>query len=271
MVDAIELVHADQGSGDPTFVLIHGLCCDLTDWAPQLDALSKTNRAITPTLRGHGGEGSAPSTLTMENLAADVVSLLRAKGVTSAIIGGHSMGTRVVHEVRHQAPDIVKGIILVDGSDSAFGDLDAAMAGFEAATANGQLKPWLQSLFEVMFYGDEFAALRDACVRRALSMPDDNLRALYTSMMTWDATKGEAIMRATDVPTLVIQSTTRGEDGIRRALKDGEMGHYPDLVKTRIPTADFALLAGHGHFTSLEAPDWTNDAIASWAQKHGFM
>ena len=98
-------------------------------------------------------------------------------------------------------------------------------------------------------------------------MPDENLRSLYTNMMTWDATKGEAVMRGVNVPTLVIQSTTRGEDGIRRALRDGEMGHYPEVVKGRNGRAEFALLAGHGHFTGLEAPEWTNDAIKAWMSK----
>ena len=269
MTTTIELKHADQGSGEPTFVLIHGLCCDHSDWQPQLAGLAGAHRVITPTLRGHGGDGSDSATLSMENLASDVVALMRAKGVTNAVVAGHSMGTRVVHEVRHQAPELVKGIILVDGSDSAFGDLDTAIASFETATADSKLKSWLQGLFEIMFYGDEFTTLRDACVKRALSMPDENLRSLYTNMMTWDATKGDTIMRAVDVPTLVIQSTTRGEDGIRRALKQNEMGHYPDIVKSRNANAEFALLAGHGHFTGLEAPEWTNDAIVSWAKKTG--
>lgn len=271
MTATVELKHVDQGQGDPTFVLVHGLCCDLSDWQPQLEAFAATHRVITPTLRGHGGDGSAADTLSMENLAADVVALLRAKGVTNAIVAGHSMGTRVVHEVLHQAPDIVKGLILVDGSDSAFGDLDAAIASFEAATADGQLKPWLQGLFEIMFYGDRFAELRDACVARALRMPDENLRSLYRNMMTWDVTKGEVQMCAITVPTLVIQSTTRGEDGVRRALDEGEMGHYPDLVKSRNTQAEFALLAGHGHFTGLEAPAWTNEAIMTWAKRSGLV
>lgn len=271
MVETVELEHIDEGAGEPAFVFIHGLTCDLTDWRPQVDAFSPTNRVIAMTLRGHGGEGSAPKTLSMENLASDVVALLRGKGISKAIVAGHSMGTRVVHEVLVQAPELVSGIILVDGSDSAFGDLDAAKAGFEAATSGDQLKPWLRGLFEIMFYGDTFAELRDQCVARALRMPDDNIRALYTHMMTWDATKSDTVMRAITVPVLVIQSTTRGEDGIRRALREGEMGHFPDVVKSRNSQAEFALLAGHGHFTGLEAPQWTNDEISAWGRRHGLI
>jgi pimeloyl-ACP methyl ester carboxylesterase len=142
------------------------------------------------------------------------------------------------------------------------------MASFEEATAGDKLKPWLKGLFEIMFYGDKHAALRDACVNRALQMPDANLRSLYTNMMRWDAIKGDPVMRAINIPTLVIQTTTRGTDGIRRALNEGEMGHYPEVVKARNKHAEFALLAGHGHFTGLEAPEWTNDAIAAWVKKN---
>lgn len=270
MTDTIELDHVDQGesAGDaPVLVLIHGLCCDHSDWAPQVAAFSKTHRVITPTLRGHGRSPRGEADMTMPQLASDVVQLLRDKSVSQAIVGGHSMGTRVAHEVRHQAPEMVTGLVLVDGSDSAFGDFDTAMAGFEAASAGEKLKPWLRSLFEVMFFGDRFPDLKDACVKRALAMPDETVRDLYRGIIAWDAAKSDAVMRETDVPTLVIQSTTRGEDGIRRPLNEGEMGHYPGIVKERIRSADFALLPGHGHFTSLEAPEWTNDAIGTWMGK----
>ncbi|SRR6056297_788227 len=266
--ETMQLEHEDTGSGAPTMVFIHGLCCDQTDWRPQVDRFAGSHRVIAVTLRGHGGQPAGPgndaSTLAMEQLAADAVALLRKKGITSAIVAGHSMGTRVVHEMLAQAPDIVDGIVLVDGSDSAFGDLAPALRTFGEATSGSKLKAWLQGLFEAMFYGNEQAELRDACVARALRMPDENVRQLYTHMMRWDATKADGIMRAIDVPTLVIQSTTRGPDGSRRALNEGEMGHYPGVVQARNRNASFALLPGHGHFTMLEAPDWTYDAIASW-------
>ncbi|MBU2534337.1 MAG: alpha/beta hydrolase [Alphaproteobacteria bacterium] len=270
MMDTVDLVHEDKGNGAPVLVLIHGLCCDHSDWQPQFETFSKSRHVITPTLRGHGRSPRGSGELSMEKLAGDVVALLRAKGVTEAIVGGHSMGTRVTHEVRHQAPDLVKGMILVDGSDSAFGELGPALEQFEAATRGDKLKPWLRGLFEIMFFNDRFADLKRSCVERALAVPDENVRSLYRNMMTWDATKGDAIMRAVDVPTLVLQSTTRGDDGIRRALKEGELGHYPGVVASRIPDAEIALLPDHGHFTGREAPEWTNETIAGWMKANGW-
>jgi pimeloyl-ACP methyl ester carboxylesterase len=264
MTGTTKLDHLDEGTGSPALLLIHGLCCDYTDWKPQLEAFSNTHRVITPTLRGHGGEASDAATLTMETLAADVVALAREKAVSDVIVAGHSMGTRVAHEVWKQAPDIVKGIILVDGSNRALENPADAINQFNATTEGDKLKPWLAGLFNIMFYGDRFADLRSACVARALAMPDENVRALYRNMLTWDAIKGDAVIRAVNVPTLVLQSTTPDTDFVRRALNEGEMGHYPEVVKERNTNAELALLAGHGHFTGLEAPKWTNDAISAW-------
>ena len=274
MSDTVELVHTDTGAGQPALVLIHGLCCDLSDWAPQVAAFAATHRMIIPTLRGHGqalnpsphGDGE----LDMATLARDVVALLRAKGITEALVGGHSMGTRVAHEVRRQAPDIVKGLILVDGSDSALGNAARALGQFEEATAGDRVKPWLKGMFEIMFYGNRFDALKNACVERALMMPDDDVRSLYRGIINWDGDSADEVMRDVNVPTLVLQTTTRGEDGIRRDLKPGEEGHYPGVVKSRIADAEVKALAGHGHFTSLEAPEWTNDAIADWMKRHSW-
>lgn len=274
MTGTVMLQHSDQGTGEPVLVLIHGLCCDWSDWQPQIDAFAGSHRVIAPTLRGHG-QARSPSPrgdgeLDMATLASDVVALLRAKGVTQALVGGHSMGTRVAHEVRRQAPDIVKGLILVDGSDSALGDAERARTQFDGATAGDKVKPWLKGMFEIMFYGDRFDALKTACVERALMMPDDDVRSLYRGIIDWDGSSADTVMRDVDVPTLVLQSTTRGEDGIRRALAAGEEGHYPAVVKSRIGSAEVDALPGHGHFTSLEAPEWTNDRIGAWMQRHGW-
>jgi pimeloyl-ACP methyl ester carboxylesterase len=271
MTETIDLVHLDQGQGSPELVLVHGLCCDLSDWQPQVDYFSKTRRVITPTLRAHGQALQASphgsDDLDMAVLAHDVVALLRKKGVTQAFVGGHSMGTRVAHEVRRQAPDIVKGLILVDGSDSALGNASHQLQKFAAATEGDQVKPWLKGMFEIMFYGDQFADLKKACVDRALQMPDDDVRSLYRGIINWDGDHADTVMRACKVPTLVLQSTTRGEDGIRRDLQPGEEGHYPGIVRSRIPGAEVHALPGHGHFTSLEAPEWTNKIIDNWLKR----
>lgn len=271
MTDIVTLDCKDQGSGEPAFVLIHGLGCDHSDWIPQIEHLSRSNRVIAPTLRGHGGEASSPLTLTMENLAADVVALMRSKAVSKAVIAGHSLGTRVAHEVAYKSPELVAGLILVDGSHGDAPDLNKAIAFFEQATSGDNLKIWLKAFFEDMFFDQSFDILRNKCVERAMSMPDDSIRSLYKNLITWDSNKGEDRMTLVDAPTLVLQSTKRAEDGSRLSLQAGEYGPYPETVKRCNARAEVATLAGHGHFISLEAPSWTNQLIEEWSKRHAFL
>ncbi len=267
----IELAFTTKGEGEPAIMLIHGFCCAYDDWQPQIEALNKRTRVIAPDLRGHARSPRGEADMTIEQLATDCVALARAQGISSMVVGGHSMGTRVALEVRHQAPELVNGLILFDGSDTAYGDAQASRQAFEDAVAHKGFTAWARGLFEIMFFDEKYAEIAGPIIERALAVPEATAASLYRNMMQWDATRAEPIMRALDVPTLVIQSTTRGADGIRRALRDGEIGHYPELVRSRAPAAEIKALAGHGHFTGLEAPDWTNDVVTGWAERQGFF
>ena len=61
----------DSGSGSPTIVLVHGICCHAHDWQWHFDAYSKTHHVIAPTLRGHEEDGTTPDDLTIEGLASN--------------------------------------------------------------------------------------------------------------------------------------------------------------------------------------------------------
>lgn len=271
MTKTVPLCYEERGTGEPTFVLIHGITGDHTDWRPQFEFLSKFNRVIAPTLRGHGGQTCKSASLSMENLAADVVSLMREKAVEKAIVAGHSMGTRVVYEVATQAPEMVSAIALVDGSYVPFSDLDAAIEGFDSSTANDKLKTWLKSFIDEMFVDVSPLELRGHCIARALAMSNEAVRSLYRNMMVWDTKLGAERMARVTVPTLVIQSTKRSKDGRRSVLAEGETGPYPKTIKRFNAGAEIAVIAGHGHFTGLEAPDWVNEVIIDWYKRHAFI
>ncbi|MGD0375587.1 MAG: alpha/beta hydrolase [Streptosporangiaceae bacterium] len=49
----VELAYGSAGEG-PVVVLIHGLPCNRSRWAPQLQALGEHFRVIAPDLRDYG-------------------------------------------------------------------------------------------------------------------------------------------------------------------------------------------------------------------------
>ena len=122
-----------------------------------------------------------------------------------------------------------------------------------------------------MTFDEKFAAIGDARVARALAVPEETAHPLYRNMVIWDADKAEAAMRAASCPVLIIQSTTRGANRKRSPLANGERGHYAEQTAARIPHAEVATIDGHGHFITVEAPEWTNGAIETWARAHDLV
>lgn len=103
------LVYNDFGSGIP-LVLIHGLGSRKEAWSPQYE-LAAQYRLIIPDLRGHG-ESSLDDNITVRNFAKDIINLLEFLSISSAFIGGLSLGGIVAQELYKQRPELVRGLIL---------------------------------------------------------------------------------------------------------------------------------------------------------------
>ena len=268
--DAITLFDIDEGAGEPVFLLIHGFCSGKEDWEPQIEALAKTNRVIAPDLRGHGASPRGSAEMTIEQLAADCIAHVNAKGVNHMVVAGHSMGTRVALEIARQAPDKVFGLLLVDGSNGAAGQRDAAVQAFEDTIAADGFEAFARNLFEQMFFDPQHEGLAEKLVARALAVPEETARPLYRNMTVWDGDTAETAIADARVPILALQSTTRDANG-RRSLERDERGPYVELVARNAPQTEVVLFPGLGHFVTREAPEQVNVAIESWARSFEFV
>ena len=266
----IELKHSDSGNGEPAIVFVHGFCSGPEDWMPQVEYLQARHRVLAVGLRGHGISERGSNEMSMEQLARDCLDLMAEKNITRAVFTGHSMGTRIAIEAHRQAPELVAGLVLVDGSNStAATDLDTALAGFETALANDGYGAFANMLFAQMFYDKKHDALKEKYIARALAVPEEIGAPLYRNLIKWDGNVARDALRQTTVPILVIQSTTRDAGGGRRPLEPGEKGAYEAFVEEFAPSADVVPLPGLGHYTMLEAPAETNAAIDNWLDNNG--
>ena len=266
----IELKHYDKGDGAPAIMFVHGFCCLPDDWADQVVHFAKAHRCISVALRGHGVTERGSAALSMEQMATDCVGLLRDKGIEKAVVVGHSMGTRIAIEAHRQAPDVVAGLVLVDGSNAtAATDLDSALSGFEQTVQTQGYAAFADMLFRQMFSDPKYDALKEKTLAQALSIPEEVGRPLYDNLIRWDGNVARDALRATSIPILVIQSTTRDASGGRRPLEAGETGAYEALVKECAPHADVTAMPGLGHFTMIEGAGEVNGAIDGWLDKHG--
>jgi pimeloyl-ACP methyl ester carboxylesterase len=118
-LDARTLAYFDSAPGDHdahVLLLIHAFPLGAGMWEGQLNALPPGWRLIAPDLRGFGGSTmrEPDDTPSMDDYAADIVDLLRSLNITTAVIGGCSMGGYAAMAIVRHAPALVRALVLID-------------------------------------------------------------------------------------------------------------------------------------------------------------
>jgi pimeloyl-ACP methyl ester carboxylesterase len=111
--NGIHIHIAEQGDG-PLIILCHGFPESWYSWRHQLSALSAAGfRVIAPDMRGYG-QSDRPDAIehyTLLHLIGDMVGLLDALGVETAVIAGHDWGAAVAWHCALVRPDRFRGVI----------------------------------------------------------------------------------------------------------------------------------------------------------------
>ncbi|MBC7171202.1 MAG: alpha/beta hydrolase [Polyangiaceae bacterium] len=116
--DGTRLFCGVRGEGEPTLVLNDGVGCDGFAWRYVHPYFGERHCVLHWHYRGHGRSGAPPDleSMTIEQLADDLLRVLDATGVERGVLVGHSMGTQVSLELYRRAPERVAGLVLVCGS-----------------------------------------------------------------------------------------------------------------------------------------------------------
>ncbi|NLJ51243.1 MAG: 3-oxoadipate enol-lactonase [Alcaligenaceae bacterium] len=85
-------VAVDGAEDAPALILSNSLGTTLEMWDPQVEALSKKFRLVRYDTRGHGGSPITQGPYSFKQLAADVVAILDALKIETAVFCGVSMG-----------------------------------------------------------------------------------------------------------------------------------------------------------------------------------
>ncbi len=100
------------GSG-PVLLLLHGLGCDHTTWAPVIESLAKRYTVIAPDLLGHGASDKPRADYSVGGYANGMRDLLTVLGIESATVIGHSFGGGVAMQFAYQFPERTERLVLV--------------------------------------------------------------------------------------------------------------------------------------------------------------
>jgi pimeloyl-ACP methyl ester carboxylesterase len=255
---------ARHGFGKRSVIFIHGYGCSSTDWHRQVTLPIRDAELIAVDLRGHGRSGGGRSGLTIPALADDVVRFIRAIPNKEIVVVGHSMGTRIALEVARQLPDLIVGLVLLDGSCSPG---DARKFREERSEEIRRLgrREFNVSILEATIVTGLSEEDRTGVFDRVDSLSDDMTISLLTAMCEWDSVSSQSTIGSIRAPTLIVQSTSILSDATgERAFAN----LAPDSAWLRLwrdhPYAKIELLSGVGHFCMLEDPNNVNRLLTTF-------
>ena len=106
-------------------------------WDPVVAALQDRVRLIVPDARGHGDSDVPPGPFSLDDMADDVIELLRAVGGGRAVVLGCSMGGMVAQAVALRAPEVVAGLVVANTSHTRTAQGRATMEARAVAAEAG--------------------------------------------------------------------------------------------------------------------------------------
>lgn len=252
-VEGRDTRYLEAGRGRP-LVLLHGFPLSAGMWEPQLDRVPDGWRFIAPDLRGFGAVAGVPPSMTMDQYAGDVLALMDALSIETAVIGGLSMGGYVTFAVFRQAPARFDGVILADTKAPA--DSPDGRAGRRAMSETLRAKGvgavvdgLLPKLVGETTRRDRPAVAAEARKLMEASKPDAIDAALHALMNRPDSTPDLGRIKC---PALVIV----GQEDTVTPAADAE------LLAHSISGAELVVMPRVGHLSNLEAPEDFSSALS---------
>lgn len=128
-----------RGGDGPPLILLHGYPQNHHCWETTAPAFAERFDTIVPDLRGYGQSDAPPddaghTTYSKRTMARDIVGLMDALGLPSAMVLGHDRGARVAYRLALDHPDRVTRLGIVEivptGDFWARWNADLALAAY---------------------------------------------------------------------------------------------------------------------------------------------
>jgi pimeloyl-ACP methyl ester carboxylesterase len=116
-----------HNGGTPVVFLVH-LAAVLDNWDPRvMDGIAAKHHVIAFNNRGIGSSSGSPSN-SMEQMADDAITFIKAKGFMQVDLLGFSMGGMIAQEIVLKEPQLVRKMVLA-GTGPAGGEGISSVAG----------------------------------------------------------------------------------------------------------------------------------------------
>jgi pimeloyl-ACP methyl ester carboxylesterase len=146
-----KIAYIDEGKGEQTIILVHGLASNAGFWRYNIPELSKNYRVIAIDLPGYGKSQKGDYAYSISFYAEQIKNLIEELNLKNVVLVGHSMGGQIGIKFAINYPNTLSKLIL------------ASPAGFEEfQRGEGD---WLRSVMTIKF----IKATSEEGIRRNLS------------------------------------------------------------------------------------------------------
>ncbi|HSQ60857.1 MAG TPA: alpha/beta hydrolase [Acidobacteriota bacterium] len=230
----------EQGGGEPTIVLLHGLGADRHVWDLVAPRLAKAHRVVRVELPGHGAS-PALRTVSVKEAARAVDRALSGRRVEKAVIVGHSYGAWIALEGAVAKPKRTAAVVVLDMGSYTPAD------STRIASLETYLKERYPSLIRVIFETmSEDRTEADSAVALALRVPADVLSAYFRDSWRTDL---RPRIRDLTVPVHVIAAS-----GTWPASQPWEVARRHFGYETKGPVHGYRV-ENSGHLIMRDQPD----------------
>ncbi|KKW90118.1 3-oxoadipate enol-lactonase [Sphingobium chungbukense] len=238
----------DEG---PVLVLLNSIGTDMDLWDGVMPYLRDHFALLRIDTRGHGGSKTEAGDVSLERLAADVLSVADDAGIERFSVAGVSLGGMIGMEIALRASARVERLALICTSAT----MDSASWNDRITKVRGEGMAAIADLAMGRFLSDAAEpALFETVRRQLLAMDAEGYAACGAAIRDMDlATRIAGIA----CPTLVVTGT--------RDSSTPYGGHGEHLV-ARIPGAAHHALEA-AHLAPLEAPDALAAALLSFVER----
>ncbi|WP_416061156.1 alpha/beta fold hydrolase [Rhodococcus indonesiensis] len=246
----VDLYCEDTGGEGEPILFLHGFLFDGRMYEAQIAALRDRYRCVTLDFRGQGRSGHARTGYQLEQLTADVLTVIRRLDLAPTHLVGLSMGGFVGMRIGAREPGLLRSLTLLNTGASPHppGRYPLHLALTAVARLLGPSPAPVLRGIEKELYGEPFRsepgreADREVWRRRWETADRSSLANTMLGMMVRPDIRDE--LAGVSVPTLIVAGQLDVEMPPRLARE----------MHTLIPGSQLVELDGVGHSATLEDP-----------------
>lgn len=246
------------GKGRP-LILIHGMSCDSSVWDEFVQNYQGRYQLHLVSIKGFGNNEKIESPHYLTQIRDEIIAYIRNKSLQNPVLIGHSMGGFLGLWIGAVEPELLSGIISVDGipyfpaaqmpgitPEAAQNMADQMKAGMSQMSAE-QAKANQEMIVAGMIRNKD---KHEKVVKMGISSHPEVVGQAYAEMFTTDI---RPLMSNIKTPTLVLGSwAAYGQYGFTKEAISTNFLNQVNLI----PTASLEMAASAYHFIFYDEPEW---------------